>query len=60
VGHRSADAVERQVEIQQGSLAERHFVEESVEDRQADAAVKERLGGVDPERFLDDDEPPRA
>jgi hypothetical protein len=33
--------------MQQRSLAERRFVEESVEDRQADPAAEEWLGGID-------------
>ena len=41
------------------SPAERRFVEESVDDRQADEFVGEHLGGVDPNRLLDDDAPPR-
>ena len=36
------------------SPAERRFVEESVEGRQADEFVEEHFGGVDPSRLLDD------
>ena len=59
MGHRDADAVERDAEMQQSSPAERRFAEEGIEDKKADSAVEERLGGIDPERLLDDEEPPR-
>jgi hypothetical protein len=58
-GRRNADATERKLEPQQMSPAERRFVEESFEDRQTDSAIEERLGGIDPARLLDDEEPPR-
>ena len=38
-------AIEREVEREQMSPEERHFVGESVEDHQADAFVGEHLGG---------------
>jgi hypothetical protein len=41
------------------SSAERHFREESVEDSQADEFISEHLGGIEPERLLGEDEPPR-
>ena len=41
------------------SPAERDFVEESVDDRKADAAAEEHLGGGDPARLIDDDAPPK-
>ena len=41
------------------SPAERRFVEESVEDRQADDFVAEHLGGIDPGRLVEEGEPPR-
>jgi len=44
---RDANAVKREVELQQGSPAERHFAEESFEDRKADSTIEERLGGGD-------------
>lgn len=59
VGRRNEDAVRRDTEIEHMSPAERRFVEESAEDRQADLAVDERLGGIDPARLLDDGAPPR-
>ncbi len=59
MGHRDAEAVERTVELQHGSPTDRRFAEKSVEDRQADLAVEERLGGKDPGRLLEDDEPPQ-
>jgi hypothetical protein len=36
-----------------------HHHGESFEDRQADEFVEEHLGGVNPERLLPDEEPPR-
>jgi predicted RNA-binding protein Jag len=59
-GKRRADAVEREVEAEQMSPAERRIVGESVEDRQADVAAEEHLGGIEPDRLLDDDTPPRV
>jgi hypothetical protein len=41
------------------SPAERHFSKESIDDYQADEVVGERLGGIEPDRLLDEDEPPR-
>jgi hypothetical protein len=59
VRHRNEAAVERSIETQQMSSAERRFVEEGAEDRQAEAHTEEWLGGIDPERFLDGQDPPR-
>ena len=59
-GNRSADAVEREVEREQMSSTERHTVGESVDDRKADVAAAEHLGGVSPERLLGEDAPPEA
>ena len=59
VRHRNEGAVERSVETQQMSSAERRFVEEGAEDRQAERHAEEWLGGIDPERFLDGQDPPR-
>ena len=58
-GRRTAEAIERENELKQMSPDERHFVEERFEDRQADEVIEERLGGINPTRLLDDDEPPR-
>ena len=55
----NADALERRAETGQMSPAERGIVEESGEDRQAEAHAEEWLGGIDPERLLGGDEPPR-
>jgi hypothetical protein len=55
----TAAAVDREVEREQMSPAERRFEEESVDDIQADAFVSEHLGGINPERLIEDDEPPR-
>ena len=52
-------AVEREAEREKMSPAERRFEEESVDDIQADAFVSEHLGGINPERLVEDDEPPR-
>lgn len=41
------------------SPAERRFVDERIEDHQADEFVAEHLGGTDPARLVEDDEPPR-
>ena len=38
------------------SPREREFVDESVEDRQAEGFVEEHLGGFRPERLLDGEE----
>lgn len=52
-------AIKRETEREQMSPDEQRFEEESVEDIQADAFVGEHLGGINPDRLLDDDEPPR-
>jgi hypothetical protein len=52
-------AVEREAERERMSSAERHFSAESVEDHQADEFVAEHLGGVEPDRWAED-EPPRT
>jgi hypothetical protein len=59
LGRRREAAVRREAEEEQMSPAERRFVEESVEDHQADAFIEEHLGGVDPNRLVEDDRPPR-
>ena len=59
MGRERDAAVKREAELEKMSPAERHFEEESVEDHQADAFVGEHLGGINPDRLLDDDEPPR-
>ena len=51
-------AVAREAEEEQMSPAERRFVDERVEDHQAEDFVGGHLGGIRPERLLDDDEPP--
>jgi hypothetical protein len=60
VGHRNADAVERIVEMQRMSPAERLFAEESFEDKQAASGAEEWFGDLDPERLLDGEEHPRG
>ena len=54
-----AEAIEREAERERMSPEERRFEEESVEDIQADGFVAEHLGGIPPERLVDD-EPPRS
>ena len=41
------------------SKAERRFTHENVEGHQADEFVESQLGGIDPQRLLDDGRPPR-
>ena len=60
VGRRNADAVEREVEMQRLSPAERRFAEENVENRRSDSTAEEHLGGIDPERLLGGSSPPRG
>ena len=55
-----AGAVEHSIERQQMRPAGRLFVDESAEDRGADSAAAEWLGGIDPERLLGGEEPPRG
>ena len=50
-------AVQREAERERMSPAERSFEEESVDDIQADTFVSEHLGGINPERLIEDDEP---
>jgi hypothetical protein len=50
-------AVQREAERERMTRAERRFEEESVDDIQADAFVSEHLGGINPERLIEDDEP---
>jgi hypothetical protein len=59
MGGKSATVVEHEVEKEQMSPVERHDVEESIDDKKADAAVGEHIGGIDPERLLGDEEPPK-
>jgi hypothetical protein len=56
---RRDDVIRREAEEKQMSKAERRRVEESVDDFQADEFVEEHLGGIDPNRLLGDDKPPR-
>ena len=54
-----AGAVEHSIERQQMRPAERLVVDESAEDRRADSTAADWIGGIDPERLLADDKPPR-
>jgi hypothetical protein len=56
-GRRTEAALEHEVERERMTDAERRTDDESFEDRQADLAIQTRLGGVDPERLLSDDNP---
>jgi hypothetical protein len=58
LGKRTAVAVEHEVEAEQMSPEERHFVGESIDGKQADVAAAEHLGGVDPARLISDEAPP--
>jgi hypothetical protein len=58
MGGKSATAVEHEVEKEQMTPAERHVVEESIDDKKADASAGEHVAGINPERLLGDDEPP--
>jgi hypothetical protein len=59
VGRSEAAAEEHEAEREQMSPAERHFAGESLEDVQADEFVSEHLGGIEPERLVNEDDPPR-
>jgi hypothetical protein len=59
MGAKSATTVEQEVEKEQMAPAERHDVEQSIDDKKADAAAGEHVGGIDPERLLGDEEPPK-
>ncbi len=52
--------IKRETEREQMSPAERRLTGESIEDIQAGDFVGEHLGGVDPDRLLGEDEPPRS
>lgn len=58
--HRKAVAAARGAEMQRRTPAERRFVDERFEDRQADTAAEEQLGGIDPARLLDSEDSPRG
>ena len=47
----------REAEEQQMSRSERRFVDESLEDRQADLSAEAHLGGVSQDHLLEGDEP---
>jgi hypothetical protein len=55
MGRRDGAALRRAEDAQTESPAERAFAHESVDDVAADEVVEERLGGVDPERLVDDE-----
>jgi hypothetical protein len=51
--------VEQEAEREQMSREEREFVDDSVDEHEADELAAELLGGIDPDRLLPDDRPPR-
>ena len=57
---RNEEAIERSVEMQHMSQEERRSFDTNLENQQADSVIEERLGGIDPRRLLDDEEPPRG
>jgi hypothetical protein len=59
MGRSQEEVIERETERERGNSAERRFASESIEDYQADESVQEHLGGIDPDRLIED-EPPRT
>jgi hypothetical protein len=59
-GRTRAATVEREAEREQMSRPERQLADESIDDIQADQVAREHLGGIQPERLSDEDEPPRS
>ena len=55
VGRRDAAAARRAERVQTETASERRFAAEGVEGRAADELVEEQLGGVDPNRLVDDE-----
>jgi hypothetical protein len=55
MGRRTEAAHHRAEEADAETPAERRVAAEGVEGRAADEVVEERLGGVDPERLVDDE-----
>jgi len=55
MGKRDETASGRSAEEQHESVEERRLSDEGVEGVAADEVVEERLGGVDPERLVDDE-----
>ena len=55
MGRSQSEAGERELERERGS----ELAGESYEDYQADELAEEHLGGFNPERLVEDDEPPR-
>jgi hypothetical protein len=55
---RRESAVEREATMEKMSPEEREFIEEPLEDTQADDFAAGHLGGIDPERLLADGAPP--
>jgi hypothetical protein len=57
VTRRRAAEERRETEDAGMSKAERRFTQETVEGHQADEFVESQLGGIDPQRLLDDGRP---
>jgi predicted RNA-binding protein with PUA domain len=55
MGRRSARAEHRAEEVQLETPAERRFASEGVDAVAADEVVEEQLGGVSPDRLVDDE-----
>jgi hypothetical protein len=60
VGRSTAAADAREADRERRAPAERPFIEESIEDIQADEFVGEHLGQHQPGRLSGEDEPPRV
>jgi hypothetical protein len=59
MGRRREGIAERETEREHMSPAERHRIDESIEDLQADEFVGEHLGGVPEDQLSGEDRPPR-
>ena len=59
-GRRTAAAEQRETELEQMSPAERHIATSSVDDIAADEVVSERLGGVESESLLGENDSPSS
>ena len=55
MGRSQARAERREEQAEQESPAERRFAADGVDGLAADEVVQERLGGVDPDRLVDDE-----
>jgi hypothetical protein len=60
VGRETAAAEKRETELEQMSPAERHFATEGVDAIAADEVVSERLGGVESDALLGENDSPSS